>query len=491
MGKVYISAIEAGVDTDEVTARASDVLTGKTTIDDEGEVVNGTMPDNSTRTSNGNMPALSTADLHRPTRPADYFVASIDTDGNKVFNICPPKGYYPGNDTNNLGQSFVNVPISTFGTARQNQVLNGISFTSENGFRISGTIPRIANDTQSPLHGPASSSHYRVHLPSNGYYENNDNRPYVLVNLEQICNNLGVDTSKMLDTLQIGTRRGTVAARGDVQDTSWVWLDSSIGRVIVSFPEGYYRRSNENNAPRIRIPLETVLKSLGIGPKVAFNGATFDGTLISGVANLNNRQKLHGIRVTNTDLNLAFGSLNSENNHNNEFGHYLGKTYKLDGINNGGLQVSIRNSNYRETYWSDIRLLAGYVMKESIDIKHFSRIRVGYKIIDAYCYSLSDNDDNYTDALVRVGILLTSIHGGGNNSLYGAEFKLYENQGATSVREHRFNRINRTISDMNVQQYLEIDVSAWSGQQYLGIGAGVERGEHTRSTIVFNHIEFI
>ena len=55
MGKVYTLNSTECITSDDVTAKKSNVLAGTKTItsDSDNVIVNGTMPDNTTRTSNG------------------------------------------------------------------------------------------------------------------------------------------------------------------------------------------------------------------------------------------------------------------------------------------------------------------------------------------------------------------------------------------------------------------------------------------------------
>lgn len=130
---------------DDTTAIASHVLKGKTYIgaDTDDEVGTGTMPDNSTLTSNGTVPGISTDYPNVPTREGTNVSPQYhaDTNGVNRISMCPPPGYYPGN-----GSSYVNAPASKFGNARASQVLTGKSFTSANGLAITGTMPHLTND---------------------------------------------------------------------------------------------------------------------------------------------------------------------------------------------------------------------------------------------------------------------------------------------------------------------------------------------------------
>ena len=72
MGKIFImtnhSGGGGGADTSVVTAISSDVLVGKIIVNADGEPVIGTMPDNTTTTSNGSVPGINSTYASIPTR---------------------------------------------------------------------------------------------------------------------------------------------------------------------------------------------------------------------------------------------------------------------------------------------------------------------------------------------------------------------------------------------------------------------------------------
>ena len=126
-----------GTSSDELTATKDKILCGYTAVtkDSDDEAIAGTMPDNSTCTSNGSVPGINSSYPDVPTREGNSLQYHTDTKGVKRINLEPPRGFYPGG-----GGSYINRPASDFGNATPAQVLSGATFTSENGLKISGSI---------------------------------------------------------------------------------------------------------------------------------------------------------------------------------------------------------------------------------------------------------------------------------------------------------------------------------------------------------------
>ena len=126
-----------GTSSDELTATKDKILYGYTAVtkDSDDEAIAGTMPDNSTCTSNGSVPGINSSYPDVPTREGNSLQYHTDTKGVKRINLEPPRGFYPGG-----GGSYINRPASDFGNATPAQVLSGATFTSENGLKISGSI---------------------------------------------------------------------------------------------------------------------------------------------------------------------------------------------------------------------------------------------------------------------------------------------------------------------------------------------------------------
>ena len=117
------------------TVSTGNVLKGQTFTSLNGLKISGTMPDNSTRTSNGSVPGISTSYSNVPTREGQNLQLQKDTNGIARINLGVPTGYYPG-----PGNSYINRPASDFGTVAASNVRSGQTFTSTAGIKVTGTM---------------------------------------------------------------------------------------------------------------------------------------------------------------------------------------------------------------------------------------------------------------------------------------------------------------------------------------------------------------
>ncbi len=117
------------------TASAANVLSGQTFTSYNGLRITGTMPNNTSRTSNGSVPGISSSYSNVPTREASDLQMNVDTSGTSRISMCPPAGYYQGG-----GGSYINRPSSDFGTVAASNVRSGYTFTSTAGIKVSGTL---------------------------------------------------------------------------------------------------------------------------------------------------------------------------------------------------------------------------------------------------------------------------------------------------------------------------------------------------------------
>lgn len=147
MSKIWIPGGGGGADLDVVTAGAGDVLSGKVIVDKDGNPLTGTMPDNTSLTSNGTVPGISSSYPDVPTREGSNLQMTTATDGVVRISMCPPSGYYPGavNDG-----SYVNRPASDFGDAPTSAIDPDYTATSQHGLKIRGTMPTMAGGTKTP-----------------------------------------------------------------------------------------------------------------------------------------------------------------------------------------------------------------------------------------------------------------------------------------------------------------------------------------------------
>ena len=113
----------------------ANVLNGQTFTSSNGIKLSGTMPNNSSRTSNGSVPGISSSYSNVPTREGSNLQLNTDTNGVARISIGVPRGYYP-----DPGSSYINRPASDFGTVSANNVRSGQTFTSTAGIKVTGTM---------------------------------------------------------------------------------------------------------------------------------------------------------------------------------------------------------------------------------------------------------------------------------------------------------------------------------------------------------------
>lgn len=133
----YIGAwTQFGIGADKLGgASQANVLNGQTFTSSNGIKLSGTMPDNSTRTSNGSVPGISSSHSNVPTREGSNLQLNTDTNGVARISIGVPRGYYP-----DPGSSYINRPASDFGTVAASNVRSGQTFTSTAGIKVTGTM---------------------------------------------------------------------------------------------------------------------------------------------------------------------------------------------------------------------------------------------------------------------------------------------------------------------------------------------------------------
>lgn len=134
------------------TVSTGNVLKDQTFSSSNGLKISGTMPDNSTRTSNGSVPGISSSYSNVPTREGQNLQLQKDTNGIARINLGVPTGYYPG-----PGNSYINRPASDFGTVSASNVRSGQTFTSTAGIKVTGTM-----SVQSAISFSAAATSYNT-----------------------------------------------------------------------------------------------------------------------------------------------------------------------------------------------------------------------------------------------------------------------------------------------------------------------------------------
>lgn len=214
MGRILTSpGGGGGTSSDELSATKANVLSGKTAVtkDSDDEAVVGTMPDNSSTSSNGTVPGINSSYPNVPTREGVNLQYNVDTNGVKRINMEPPKGYYPGG-----GGSYIDRPASDFGDAAAYQVLSGVRFTSENGLNIEGSI--IDRGTNQYGNFGEGGDYYAINGLPQGYYKSDGFSwaPEARINKTTLRNALGIRADIIRSGYSIAGVAGTLSVQSAI-----------------------------------------------------------------------------------------------------------------------------------------------------------------------------------------------------------------------------------------------------------------------------------
>ena len=327
----------------------------------------------------------------------------------------------------------------------------------------------------------------------NGYYNRPDGHPHVCID----ANNLGTAQADSVLEWQTATSRygvkfaGTIprwiASHGDViiansshSGQGFAYDLPNVGRCIVvgikngAFIQGvnYVALPSPNFQPwniRAGVNIHGItgtLQDYGAG-RVAFRNATFDGVLISGVAN-----KGFILRSIPRFLNFK----NTSNG-------YLG-------IQDGGMKLlNFYGGNTRQVSAQDV----GCVFAHSINLSPFRYIKVGYKV-----FRFIGDGTNAQPASVSFEIGVTPVSNSGGESYNSASNTVLKDIGGTAnSTSHVMTSTRPSAGDQSdhSQLYLTLDVSANQGHHFLYFMLGNIIHEYgngvVSSNVVVNYIEFI
>ena len=244
-----------------------------------------------------------------------------------------------------------------------------------------GTWNMASEVVNAPWENNVHTKFEEGYYPKDGYSKPTAKIPYAL-----LVNALGIDSSKMLDTLTVAGKQGqiksidTAASNFRInKSTSFGidnWTNPSNPVFYVDFPHGngYYNRSDGH--PHVCIDAINLgdvtadkvmrgftatskngVKFAGTMPdlqsgRTVFNGATFDNVLVSGVA------------TKGFDLNGTY------------FAHSLDQNYGYAGIYNGGM-----NFNLSTGYPALKSRRIGCVLSQSINLTPFRQIIISYRTL--------------------------------------------------------------------------------------------------------------
>lgn len=202
-----------GTSSDELTATKAQVLAGYSAVtkDSNDESIVGTMPDNNSTTSNGTVPGINESYPNVPTREADNLQYNVGTDSIARISMCPPKGYYSGG-----GGSYINRPASDFGNATANRVVEGNTFTSSAGIKVSGTI--VDRGLSQYGNFGEGGDYYAINSMPEGWYhsDGNDWAPEARISKTTLRNRLGVNAANIRSGTSIAGIAGTLSVQSAI-----------------------------------------------------------------------------------------------------------------------------------------------------------------------------------------------------------------------------------------------------------------------------------
>jgi hypothetical protein len=360
--------------------------------------------------------------------------------------------------------------------------------TQDGNYRINKSAA-FGIDGWSDVHNPV----FWIDFPhGNGFYCRNDNHPHVCIDAVNL-GTAGADSvlSGQTATSVQGVKFAGAIPRwicttGDVisavNNEGFAWDDSYAGRgrgIVVKIPNKHFIQdanyaflASPNLQPwniRQNVNINGVVGTMvdyGAGG-VPFNGATFDGRLLTGVAT----------------KGFVLGGI----------GRYLNlknTNYGYQGIVDGGLKfINGYSENTHIKTASDI----GCVFSNSVNLTPFRYIKFGFKF-----FTFRGDGTSSQPARIDLEVGATPVSSAG--------VEAYHSESNTVVRDigHRSRYATYTMtstkinagnqSDMS-QQYLTLDVSASSGHHFIYLMLGNIMHEYSMGSVyavaVVNHIEFI
>lgn len=493
MGKGIITGGSGGLYSDDVTAAKADVLEGKSTItsDSNDEVVQGTMP---LLTSNSDLLNVMLAHqredqfgmgkfIDSPTLGRGLIVALRSEDGRK---------YAIDNRT-----AFVFIPLSDLKAENIR--------ADKNIGQVQGSIPVVGKTGVAQGRVFLANGYVFLHNIPPGIYEAQGESwaPEAAVKVEKVWEGLGIQAHKIAADENIAGVQGALpiwsATVAGYLDMLYAWANQGhaidhpqAGRgVVVRVPNNFVIR-NANwvflaepdlIGPNIRqganmfgIPGEMV--DYGAGG-AAFNGATFDNRLISGVAEKGKEIYMSNVVATgNITINMQDFSNRSDGLFN-----YLG-------IQDGGLKFSVSDTNQQHSNKPAIAVF----FNRSINLAPFKKVRVGAKFLSGQYRKYSLTNDR---AVAEFGIVFVNIK---NLTLINAARYQYQTVLNSTYKGRHISFADGAEGVGNVehgrltgqQLWAEIDVSDVNEHCFLMAYARASAGYYTaQAECVINYIEFV
>lgn len=409
MGRIFIngnvSDSDGGINPNEITARANDVLQGKTTIDDNGNVVNGKIK--VSKTNKNHVTSAKEGFLWGDDRGLLY-VIRLDYDGQYIPPVSEGGYLYVGYPEPDLKSENI-ISGKTIGRVKGN-------------IKVMGGTSHNVNGTRGGYDPPSQRFYCDI---ERGAYINNcwSGYPEIGIHRDVFIHNLGIRPELLRKGYSLFGVEGTMP-------------DYSTGRVV-------------------------------------FNGATFDGVLCSGVAMFSTRQDSGFLKPGSTPFIIGLSYRD-----NYVIGNRVGRRYYKQGVVDDGLKVYIECFNA----YDHNMLKMGYILKEAIDLTPFSKIKVGFKILNP--------TGTPGASLIKVCLAISSTYG---NVKYYSDynFNVVEcDQGIVNEIPFEF-RTPYILRDSKTQYYIELDIRQNNGLHFISFAASADCYSGTKAQVVFNHVELL
>ena len=213
--------------------------------------------------------------------------------------------------------------------------------------------------------------------------------------------------------------------------------------------------------------------------RVAFNNATFDGVLLSGVAVKGKEVRLG--EIPNAFGNIAFSA-------DQWFTTQSDAWFKYLGIRDGGLRFSVIKRKPEFVHAQHNRNIAIF-FDSSINMIPFKKIKVGAKFLSGQLHNSGGTSDNPS---VRIGLVIVPT----KNIVKRTMQDYYTYQVSSSPAPYVVKHVSFSLAGslINTQLWAEIDVSDMNEQCYVFAyaNASAEKTDSiAQAECVINYIEFI
>ena len=491
---ILIQGGSGGIDSSDVTAAKADILEGKSTItsDSDDEVVQGTMP---LLMANSDMINVMKAYPRVDQWGMGGVIDSASMGRGLIVALRPEDGKRYALDSNNV---FVFIPLAD---------LRAENIRSDKNIAgVQGNIQVIGKIGVAPGNGWFNNEFMFILNIPQGIYEAQGESwaPELRVPIQKVREILGILAHKIAADESIAGVQGTlpvwniaISGHGDVM-YAWAgeghYYDHPVaGRgVILRIPNNHVTRGGnwvylaepDLVASNIRagvnmFGIQGEMVDYGAGG-TAFNGATFDNRLISGVAEKGKEIYVSGVEAIG---NITYSNAKELSNKSNDRFKYLG-------IRDGGLRFSVTDINNQGASKPAIAVF----FNKSINLTPFRRVRVGVRFLSASYRKYSVQNDR---SVAQVGIVFINIK---NLTLINAARYQYKTTLNSMYKGRHISFIDGAEGIDNVehgrftgqQLWAEIDVSDVNEHCFMLAYAKASAGYYSATAeMIINHIEFI